>query len=110
LRLGRQTAIQAYPNYWVAFPWPESDRLESHFGPKTSVLITIAKVQFWDTGSACFNPPVEGGSGGGSPVLQISPAGDRRRIEVFNGEPTFSILIGACLAKEIVNACVVHAS
>jgi hypothetical protein len=29
---------------------------------------------------------------------------EQLRIEVFRGKPTFSILIGACLAKQIFNA------
>jgi hypothetical protein len=52
-------AAKAYPNYLAAFPWPESDRLESHFGPKTSVLITIAKVHLWNTMSARSEPSIE---------------------------------------------------
>ena len=60
--------------------------MEGHLRATISVMITIAKVHLWDTGSACFNPPVEEGSGAGSPVLQISPEGDRRRIELFNGK------------------------
>jgi len=62
-----ETAGLDFPNYWVAFPWPECDRHEGHFWATISGMITIAKLHFGDTGSAYFNPPVEGGSGGGSP-------------------------------------------
>jgi hypothetical protein len=56
-----ETAGLDFPNYWVAFPWPESDRLGGRFRMTTSLAMTIAKVRFWVTGSACFNPPVEEG-------------------------------------------------
>jgi hypothetical protein len=44
-------------HHWVTEPSTESDRLGGHFWPKTSLMITIAKVHRRDTGSACFAPP-----------------------------------------------------
>jgi hypothetical protein len=82
---GKLRVCSDCPNYWVAFPWPESDRLDGHRWATVSAMITIGKVHTWDTGSACFEPPNEERSGGGSPVSQISPEGDRSRIACLNG-------------------------
>jgi hypothetical protein len=76
----QNSGVSDYPNYWVAFPWPEFDRLESQSGAKTSVTITIAKGHLWDNGLVPFEPPIEGRSEGGCPVLQTFPEGHRSRI------------------------------
>jgi hypothetical protein len=73
----RGIANSSIPKFDLTVPWPESDRLDGHLWATISGMITIAKVQFWDTGSACFNPPFEGESGGGSRVLQTSLEGDQ---------------------------------
>jgi hypothetical protein len=69
----RGSADSSIPKFDLTVPWPESDRLEGHLWATISGMITIAKVHFWDTGSDCFNPPVEEGSGEGSPDLQNLP-------------------------------------
>jgi hypothetical protein len=51
------------PKFDLTAPWPEADRQDGHFWATISGMITIGKVHIWDTGSACFNPPVEEGSG-----------------------------------------------
>jgi hypothetical protein len=62
---------------WFTVPWPESDRLDGHLCAMVSAMIAIAKVHIWDTGSACFNPPIEKGSGGAYPVLETASKGDQ---------------------------------
>jgi hypothetical protein len=72
------------------------DRLEGHLWATLSAMITIGKVHTWDTGSACFEPPIEERSGGGSPVSQISPEGDRSRIALLNPTAHLPQTIGCC--------------
>ncbi|MFO7738812.1 MAG: hypothetical protein R6V46_10085 [Desulfatiglandaceae bacterium] len=78
----RRIANSIIPKYLTA-PWPEADRQDGHFWATISGMITIAKVHIWDTGSACFNPPVEEGSGEAPQICKTSPEGDRSRIDYY---------------------------
>jgi hypothetical protein len=71
-----RSSTNDYPNDFTV-PWPESDRLDGYLWATISAMITIGKAHIWNTGSACFEPPIEEGAGGGYLVVRTSLAGDQ---------------------------------